>query len=652
MPAEIYEVAALAARFWFLFLMVVIVWRSYRWYARDRRLRKKRLKELPDAGYIGEFVVMQSIGGLEKGTMFSVPFEGFLGSLRTNDIPLEAEEAGVAPRHLWFRYDRVHGLCLTPLDGNEFTVDQTPIADQPEGLYVSHGSWLYVGNVVLRLRMFEGYEAELPVTNVAPASQPEWWQQPQSAVPGGYGVPGMQPMGQGMPGAAVPYPPEPMQPYASMPEPGPAEQGAQEQPSPYGQRVRTQLSSGRRSRRQEVCHHAAEENQSQASDNPYRSRSSIPGLHRDGTAADRRRFAQEPVQEPPATPAREIPAPEAERETGDAAAFSSMSVYARMMAQACAADNTAETAPAAVAAQTDGEKLRAAAHKPDTAAPEPHAVPVRQTVPVASVTAADRTSAARPAETAAFKAAPVMQRERAGSPADAADDSRKTASRPVGSAVAQPRPVPVVVPATQRETVGSPAGTANGPRTTTPPARQAVTAARPAAAGGQRLARPGFAPAKAATEKPTAQQQAKPAAVKADQPARPSFAPEMPPRQEMVFEDPLPGEDSLYPIGQETFHPLMDEEDWDDWDEAEPMQPETPQGSAAALGSGSEVSPEEEWPYLSRTDQWQTAALFADLLDEDGTDAASAPGSAYSGSRAAGSTTRRLARYFKGGGFR
>lgn len=149
-----------------------------------------------------------------------------------------------------------------------------------------------------------------------------------------------------------------------------------------------------------------------------------------------------------------------------------------------------------------------------------------------------------------------------------------------------------------------------------------------------------------------------PAAPKAAAQPRPSFAPQEPARQEMVFEDPLPQEDSLHPIGQETFHPLMEEEGWDEWDEWEepaparsavqPVKPEPRQEQPAAKPA----QPEEDWPYLSRTDQWQAAALFADLLDEDGTDATTQPGSVYR-SESVGSTTRRmLQRYFKGGGRR
>ena len=72
MPDSVYEVVAQAARYWFLFLMVLIVWRSYRWLARDRKQRKKRLKLLPDAGYVGELVVVQGNEGLPMGLALPV----------------------------------------------------------------------------------------------------------------------------------------------------------------------------------------------------------------------------------------------------------------------------------------------------------------------------------------------------------------------------------------------------------------------------------------------------------------------------------------------------------------------------------------------------------------------------------------------------
>ena len=59
MPTEVYEIIAQGARYWFLFLMALIVWRSFRWYRKDRRQYKKRLRLLPDAGYVGELVTIR-----------------------------------------------------------------------------------------------------------------------------------------------------------------------------------------------------------------------------------------------------------------------------------------------------------------------------------------------------------------------------------------------------------------------------------------------------------------------------------------------------------------------------------------------------------------------------------------------------------------
>ncbi|MBE0600553.1 MAG: hypothetical protein IH607_02115, partial [Firmicutes bacterium] len=76
MPDELYEIFALAARYWFLLLMILIAWRSYRWYAKDRKKFKRRLKLLPDAGYIGELVVVQGDEYVKRGTCLPVSREG------------------------------------------------------------------------------------------------------------------------------------------------------------------------------------------------------------------------------------------------------------------------------------------------------------------------------------------------------------------------------------------------------------------------------------------------------------------------------------------------------------------------------------------------------------------------------------------------
>ncbi len=154
MPSHVYEVLAQGARYWFLFWMVIIVWRSYRWYRKDRRAAKKRLKLLPDAGFVGEMVVMN---GEDRGTVYPVPREGTLGSLRTNDLCVPSE--GVEKRHLWFRFDDRKGLMVEPVGKNAVNVDGEDFKSRREPLYMAHGSWLTVGGVQMRLRLFAGFES-------------------------------------------------------------------------------------------------------------------------------------------------------------------------------------------------------------------------------------------------------------------------------------------------------------------------------------------------------------------------------------------------------------------------------------------------------------------------------------------------------------
>ncbi len=157
MPDHIYEVVAQGARYWFLFWMALIVWRSWRWYRKDRRAARKRLKLLPDAGFVGEMVVVDGGESLERGTVFAVPREGTIGMLRTNDICLQAD--GVDRRHAWFRFDDRKGLMVEPFGKNQLKVDGESFQSRREPLYMGHGSWLVVGGVTMRLRLFAGFES-------------------------------------------------------------------------------------------------------------------------------------------------------------------------------------------------------------------------------------------------------------------------------------------------------------------------------------------------------------------------------------------------------------------------------------------------------------------------------------------------------------
>ena len=157
MPDEIYELIAQGARYWFLFLMLLIVWRSWRWYRKDKRQAKKRMKLLPDAGYVGEMIVIDGSDHLKRGTALPVPREGTLGTARTNDLSTPVK--GVAKRHLWFRFEDGKGLMVEPFGKNPVNVDGEDFESRRHPLYMAHGSRLYVGQCQLRLRLFAGFES-------------------------------------------------------------------------------------------------------------------------------------------------------------------------------------------------------------------------------------------------------------------------------------------------------------------------------------------------------------------------------------------------------------------------------------------------------------------------------------------------------------
>lgn len=187
MPENIYEIISLGARYWFAFLGVLIVWRAFRWLRKDRRAKHNRLKQLPDAGMIGEMVVLQGSDQLPEGAVLPVPRSGVLGFVRSCDIVVPVD--GVSPQHTDFVFQQGKGLVLFPLRGASCFVDDVELTHRSatKKYPLVHGSILQVGEAVLRLRLFAGldteYHATLPYEpsyvpyQEDPAPQ-EWTEQP------------------------------------------------------------------------------------------------------------------------------------------------------------------------------------------------------------------------------------------------------------------------------------------------------------------------------------------------------------------------------------------------------------------------------------------------------------------------------------------
>lgn len=156
MPDEVYEVVSQAARYWFLFLLALIAWRSFRWLRRDRKQRKRRLRLLPDAGYVGELIVTKGNEELPAGLALPVSFEGILGCLRSDDLYVPI--AGIARKHLWYTFDDDDGLRMEPVGRNAFEADGKSCSGRRSHAYLQHGSRLSVGEAEFRLRLFAGFE--------------------------------------------------------------------------------------------------------------------------------------------------------------------------------------------------------------------------------------------------------------------------------------------------------------------------------------------------------------------------------------------------------------------------------------------------------------------------------------------------------------
>ena len=172
MPTDIYTLIALAARYWFLFLGILIVWRSFSWLRKDSRLRRKRIKRLPDAGYVGEMVVLAGGGLLPVGTTIPLPREGTIGSLRICDVVVPVE--GVLNKHLAFQFRNGKGLFVEPFYKAEFEVDGENGGKRGRPMVLYHGSRLALGDAVLRMRLFVGVDAPRPVkTRGFSAYEPE-----------------------------------------------------------------------------------------------------------------------------------------------------------------------------------------------------------------------------------------------------------------------------------------------------------------------------------------------------------------------------------------------------------------------------------------------------------------------------------------------
>ncbi len=171
MKETIYPVIAYIARYWFLALLLVILWRAALWLRRDALGARQRASKLSDAGAIGEWaVVATGTPRVPEGAVFPATRDGMIGSARGCDVRLQSERVPGRTARFTLREDGLHiwpvrrGFLAKSSDGaissnsrlgNQGTVRVDGVEVQREAV-LRHGATLTVGSVTLQLRLFAG----------------------------------------------------------------------------------------------------------------------------------------------------------------------------------------------------------------------------------------------------------------------------------------------------------------------------------------------------------------------------------------------------------------------------------------------------------------------------------------------------------------
>lgn len=145
MSSEAYEILSLAMRYAFTLLLLLIVLRGYLWLLRDHRAHQKEIRNLPDAGLVGEIVMT------DTGKAYPLPREGTVGSARACDICVR--RPGVRRLHATLQFVDGKGVYVVPHRGARVELDEEIVVT---GAYALHGSTLCIADCPLRVRLFAG----------------------------------------------------------------------------------------------------------------------------------------------------------------------------------------------------------------------------------------------------------------------------------------------------------------------------------------------------------------------------------------------------------------------------------------------------------------------------------------------------------------
>lgn len=154
MTRNAYELIALAMRYFFAAMMLLIVLRAGRGALIDSR-RAARLRKLsPMAGIVGELVVTEGDGRIRRGMRYPVIREGLIGSSRRADLSIR--HPSIRRRHAYFQLTE-SGLRIRGHAGAKLYVARhTPVRE----ILLGDGGSFTIGRIRLLLVLGDGRSDE------------------------------------------------------------------------------------------------------------------------------------------------------------------------------------------------------------------------------------------------------------------------------------------------------------------------------------------------------------------------------------------------------------------------------------------------------------------------------------------------------------
>lgn len=150
MSANAYEILALAMRYVFAGLMVLIVLRAWRISLVDSRRAAKLRRLSPDTGIIGEMLVVKGGERARPGMHYPVTLEGTIGSNRRADI--RVRHSAVRGRHAIYQMTE-EGLFVR---GHANARIRDKFGRGARELMLQDGDILRIGDVALMLVLTDG----------------------------------------------------------------------------------------------------------------------------------------------------------------------------------------------------------------------------------------------------------------------------------------------------------------------------------------------------------------------------------------------------------------------------------------------------------------------------------------------------------------